>query len=206
MNAHKAAVHVSLATASAIVIGVLVCIAPIEASAQTYTFPDDSQRWQYMGPYDAGGLTPLGDFITFENPWYAFDGDGGAIAVGQEGFTPVSPTDDVIHGDLNSPKLAYTPGRLFAVRFDVTGSHMESTAGVWIQAVLLVKRPNDISDRRVASGFYEVPLGSDGAWETHTFAPQFPAGTIIKQINLRVFFAESSYYKGWIMVDNVSIR
>jgi hypothetical protein len=83
---------------------------------------------------------------------------------------------------------------------------MASTERVFVQAVVLVKRPNDISDRRVASAFHEVPLGEDGAWDTHAFAPQLPAGTVVKQINLRIFVETASYYKGWILVDNVSVN
>jgi hypothetical protein len=185
----------------------LICTTPTDASAQTWDFPNDSQGWHYLGLYDDNGLTPIGNLVDWANPWTGTEGDGGAIVVGWEGFAPHSPTNSgVIHADLNSPKLAYMVGRSFGLRYDITGADMVSTARVWVQAVLLLRRPTDITDRRVPSGFHPVPIGEDGAWETHTFAPRLPAGTIIKQINLRIFFEPGSPYNGHIFVDNVEMR
>jgi hypothetical protein len=160
-----------------------------------------------MGLYDGDGLTPLPSFSTANNPWAPFDGDGGSIVMGQDGTATLSPSgSDWLHGDLNSPKLAYSTGRSFGLSYEITGSHMDSTTRAYVQAVILLRRPTDITDRRIASAFHEVPLGDDGAWETHTFAPQLPAGTIVKQISLRIFLETSGTYNGWVMVDNVSVR
>ena len=83
---------------------------------------------------------------------------------------------------------------------------MASTASVWAQAVIVVRQPNEISDRRYQAEFQEVPLGENGAWDTHTYSLRLPAGTIVKKINLRIFVETSSLYSGWIMVDNVVLR
>jgi hypothetical protein len=83
---------------------------------------------------------------------------------------------------------------------------MTSEATVWVQAVLVVRQPNDISDRRIASDFEEVPLGENGAWDTHAYSPRLPAGTIVKKVNLRIFLETGTPYEGWIMVDNVVLR
>jgi hypothetical protein len=209
MKAHKTGLNVSLANALAMLMGLLVCIAPADASAQpSYTFANGASGWQYMGLYDGGGLTPLDGFIVGDDPWTNIDGDSGAILMGQEGFTPRSPTPDVteIHGDLNSPMLAYRTGRTVRLRWDITGSHMMSTKRVWVQAVLVVRAPKERSDRYIKSGFYDVPIGADGAWDTHTHFFQVLANTLVKQINLRIFVETDSYYKGWIMVDNVSLN
>jgi hypothetical protein len=162
-----------------------------------------------MGPYDGGSLTPLADFVTAKNPWTGVDGDGGALLLGQEGFVMQSPTgSDWAHCDLNSPDLAYAykSGRFLTLSYDITGSHMTSNAGVQVQAVIVVRQPNEISDRRYRSDFHVVPLGDNGAWETFTEALMLPAGTIVKKINLRVFVETASLYEGWIMVDNVVLR
>ena len=210
MDAHKgrSAVRTSVPTFLALLTALLVCMSATEARAQGYLFPNDSQGWTYMGLYDDGSLNRLADFATIKNPWTDIDGDGGAILLGQEGFTPVSPTGAAwIHGDLNSPDLAYQAGRFFGLSYDITGSHMASNDTVWVQAVIVVRLPNEISDRRYRSEFQEVPLGDNGAWDTHTYSsPRLPAGTIVKKVNLRIFFETASYYKGWIMVDNVVLR
>ncbi len=183
----------------------LVRISAAAAPAFAYDFSANSQGWRFMGLYDGGGLTPLPDFMIAKNPWTNIDGNAGAILLGQEGFRLQSPSGDAwVHGDLNSPDLAYSPKSGFlGLRFDITGAHMASTASVYVQAVMVVRRPNEISDRLYRSEFLEVPLGEDGAWDTHTVAMQFPSGTILKKINLRVFFETSSFYWGWILVDNV---
>jgi len=205
MNAHKAAVNVSLATASAIVTGLLVCITPIDASAESYTFSNHSQGWQYMGLYLDGGLTPSRGFVVGENPWTWTDGNGGAILLGQEGFNTPLSLSGWVHGDLNSPRVARVTGQSVRLMFDVTGSHMRSTRSVLVQAVLLVTPPNG-SDRRLASDWIEVPIGDDGAWDTHSVVYQVAEGTVVKMINLRVFFESSARYDGWIMVDNVILK
>lgn len=183
----------------------LACISAANTTAFGYDFPANSQGWMYMGLYDGGGLTPVDDFTVAKNPWTGIDGQGGAIEMGQEGFTPSSPSgNDYVHGDFNSPDLAFrVRSGFFGVRYDITGAHMASTARVYVQAVILVRLPNEISDRRYASDFVEVPIGEDGAWDTQTFSRRLPVGTVVKKINLRVFFQTSSPYWGWIMVDNV---
>ena len=209
MNAKRAAVNVSLASALAMVAGLLVCITPTDASAQlTYVFPNDSQGWRYMGLYDGGSLNRLDDFEIADNPWTGTDGDGGALLLGQEGFTPQSPTENVssIHGALNSPILAYRAERTVRLTWSITGSHMHSTGPVWVQAVLLLRSPTGV-EQLFPGDFEVVPIGADGAWDTHTFIVQgLPKGSIVKRINMRIFFATESYYTGWIMVDNVSLR
>ena len=191
----------------AMLTALLVCLSATEASAQTYDFSANSQGWRFMGQYDGGGLTPLPDFTTSKNPWTGIDGDGGAIELGQEGFTPVSPTGALwLHADLNSPDLTLRAGRFFELSYDITGSHMTSEATVWVQAVIVVRQPNELSDRRFASDFQEVPLGENGAWDTHAYSLRLPAGTIVKKVNLRIFFETATLYNGWIMVDNVVLR
>jgi hypothetical protein len=206
MNAKRATVNVSLATALAIVVGLLVSIAPTDASAQTYWFPHDSEGWRYMGLFDGGGLTRLRDFVIGENPWTGVDG-GGAILLGQEGFTtPRSPSlENTVHGDLVSPLLSYAAGRTVRLSWDITGSHLRSKKRVWVQAVLLVSQPIG-GDRLFISDFIDVPTGFDGAWDTHTFIQRLPARSTVKQISLRISFQTESYYEGWIMVDNVSLN
>ena len=205
MNAQKG--RTAVKTFLAMMTALLVCISVTEAGAQDYTFPADSQGWRYMGLYDGGGLTRLADFVTDRNPWTNIDGDAGTLLLGQEGFLAQSPNDaEFVHGDLNSPDLAYRTGKSFQLRYDVTGSHMTSTAGVWVQAVILVRQPNEKLDRSYHSELQEVPLGQDGAWDTNTFSLQLPAGTTVKKINMRIFFQTSSLYWGWIMVDNVDLR
>jgi hypothetical protein len=207
MKAYNAAVNVSLATVLTMA-GLLVCMLPADALAQlTYLFPNDSQGWQYMGMYDGDSFTRLHDFVVGDNPWDPRDGDGGALTIGQEGNSAQSPSgNEWIRADLNSPKLAYRTGRSFGLRFEVTGSHLEGVESVYIQAVLIIRRPTDITDRRVQSTFFDVPLGENGAWDTHVYAPQMPAGTIVKQIGFRVYFETAARYDGWIMVDNVEMR
>lgn len=207
MNAqkHRTAVKASVPAFLLMLTALLVCMAATEASAQGYAFSDDSQGWRYMGLYDGDGLNPVDDFVIIKNPWTDIDGDGGALLLGQEGFMTQSPTGAAwIHGDLNSPDFAYETGRSFGFSYDITGSHMASTAKVWVQAVIVVRQPNDKSDRRYGSQFQAVPLGENGAWDTHTYVARLPAGTIVKKINLRIFFETSSLYWGWIMVDNVA--
>jgi hypothetical protein len=201
MNAQR---YTILAASAAL----LVCVAPQDARAQqTYTFPKDSQGWQSMGFYDDGGLSRLPGFVQSGNPWTNIDGNGGAILVGQEGATPQNPgPEEVVHFDLNSPNLNYVPGRSFEVTYDVTGSHMVSDAQIWVQTVLVVRLPNELSDRRYGSAFQPVPLGEDGAWETVNVTARFPAGTTVKKINFRVFFEAGTPYNGWILLDNVSLR
>ena len=183
----------------------LVRIAAAIEPAFTYNFSANSQGWRYMGLYDGGGLTPLAEFIMVKNPWTDIDGNGGAILLGQEGFATQSPSGAAwVHGDLNSPDLAYVPkSRTFGLKFDITGTHMASADTVFVQAVVVVRRPNEISDRLYRSEFLEVPLGDDGAWDTHTFSVPLTSGTVIKKINLRIYFETSSLYWGWILVDNV---
>jgi len=183
----------------------LAWISAADTEVFGYDFSANSQGWVYMGLYDGGGLTPVDDFTFAKNPWTGMDGQGGAIEMGQEGFTPPSPSGNAwVHGDFTSPDLAYQPKLgSFAFRFDITGAHMASTARVYVQAVIVVRLPRERSDRRYASDFMEVPIGEEGAWDTHSFSGNLPAGTVVKKINLRVFFQTSSPYWGWIMVDNV---
>jgi hypothetical protein len=82
---------------------------------------------------------------------------------------------------------------------------MTSTRTVWVQGVLLITPPNG-SDRRLASDPVPVPIGADGAWDTYSFTWQVAEGTVVKLIDVRVFFEARSRYDGWIMVDNVSVK
>ena len=186
----------------------LVCIsAPAQAAFQ-YDFSSNSEGWRFMGLYDGSGLTPLNNFMIAKNPWTGIDGNNGAILLGQEGFTTQSPTGNAwVHGDLNSPDLGYRPkSRFIGLSYDITGSHMSSTARVYVQAVIVVRQPNEISDRLYRSDSLQVPLADNGAWDTHTLSLMLPAGTIVKKINLRIYFETGSLYSGWIMVDNVFLN
>lgn len=181
------------------------------AHSTTFDFNTDNQGWRRVGLYDNGSLVPVpGYFSDDPAPWSDVPGSG-AIALGSGGFTmPASPSGNTyLHWDLNSPDLSGNVQwqGITSFTYDVTGEYMWSSANIYIQAVLHIKKSDGTESYFSDLQFHEIPLESAGAWESHTLdvtSLGLPAGTTILCVNLRIFFEASSEHDGFIFVDNVT--
>ena len=181
------------------------------AHSTTFDFNTDNQGWRRVGLYDCGSLDPIpGYFSDDPAPWSDVPGSG-AIYLGSGGFTmPASPSGSTyLHWDLNSPDLSGNVQwqGITSFTYDVTGEYMWSSATIYIQAVLHVKKSDGTESYFSDFQFHEIPLESAGAWDSHTLDVTnlgLPAGATILGVNLRIFFEASSGHDGFIFVDNVT--
>ena len=180
------------------------------ALSETFTFDTSNQGWQQVGLYDGGGLMQVpGFFDSNPAPWSDLFGSG-AILIGSGGFTmPDSPTNNLyLHWDLNSPHLGNDSQwqGITSFQYDVTGQYMASFQPVYVQAVLLVQKPDGTITYFTDGIFNEIPMESAGQWSTYTVDVEslsMPANTIILNVNLRFFFRSGSGHDGYLRVDNV---
>ena len=180
------------------------------ALSSTFTFDTNNQGWRGVGLYDGGGFDQIpGCFSDDSAGWSSVSGSG-ALLLGSGGFTmPYSPTgNQYLHWDLNSPDLS-ADGQwqgVTAFRYDVTGKYMASFNSIYVQAVLHVEKPDGSTSYFTDEVFHEIPLEASGGWATHTVDVTdlgMPAGTVILDVNFRIFFEAGSGHDGFIMVDNV---
>jgi hypothetical protein len=177
-----------------------------------FNFNANNQGWRMVGLYDDGDLTPVPDFFSDDPAGWTNVTRSGAIALGSGGFkTPPSPTRDTfLHWDFNSPDLSTDTQwqGISAFSYDITGDFLASSSvsqNVFVQAVLHVRKPDSTESFFTDFSFHEIPL-EFGGWVTHTLdvtSLGMPAGTILLNVNLRIFFNASTGYDGFILVDNV---
>ncbi|MEA1867913.1 MAG: FG-GAP repeat protein [Thermodesulfobacteriota bacterium] len=181
------------------------------AHSTTFDFNTDNQGWKRVGLYDNGSLVPVPGYFSDDPAQWSDVPGSGAIALGSGGFTmPASPSGSTyLHWDLNSPDLngnVQWQG-ITSFTYDVTGEYMWSSANIYIQAVLHVKKSDGTESYFSDFQFHEIPLESAGAWDSHTLdvtSLGLPAGATILGVNLRIFFEASSGHDGFIFVDNVT--
>jgi hypothetical protein len=176
-----------------------------------FNFNSNNQGWNRAGFYDSGGLTQIaGYFQNLPVGW-----TNGVIYIGSDSLTlPPSPSGDTwIHWDFNSPDLSSDVlwNGATSFTYDISGANMTGYTGdslhpISVQAVLHVRRPDLTESYFTDAQFHPIPLGSLGGWSTQTVnisALGMPVGTVILNINLRIFFQSSSSIGGHIMLDNV---
>jgi hypothetical protein len=183
-----------------------------------FKFDSDNQGWRNIGLYDDGGLAAIpGFFSDVPAPWKVAvqlsNGmlvGAGVIGLGSGGFTmPPSPSGNrFLHWDLNSPDLSNNDQwqGITAFTYDITGAFMASVAPISVEAVLHVRKPDSTESFFSDFIFHAIPLANAGGWTTHTVdvaALRMPTGTIILNINFRIFFEASTGHDGFIFIDNV---
>ena len=174
----------------------------------TFNFNTNNQEWRRAGFYDGGTLNPIeGYFSDLPVGW-----TNGTIYIGSRTLTlPSSPTDaEWIHWDFNSPNLSedklWNEATTFG--YDITGSEMTGYSGdaMYVQTVLRVRKPDSTETFFTDGKFHKIWLGNEGYWQHQTVSIsglEMPAGTVILNINLRIFFRPSSWIGGHILLDNV---
>ena len=178
-----------------------------------FDFPSNNEAWRTLGLYDDGGLTPVpGWFSDDPAGWFALWGSPGlgALILGSGGFTfPPSPTGSpFLHWDLNSPDVSGTASwqGISSFSYNITGDEIATTAAIYVEAVLRVRKPDNTISYFTDNIFHEIPTAPSGSWDTHTVnvaALGMPAGTTILNVNLRIFFEPSSGHDGYVAVDHV---
>jgi hypothetical protein len=197
----------------------------VTADCPIFAFDTNNQGWRLVGLYDDGGLNEIpGDcngnpcFSDVPAPWLESSGSESSrigAGPGDRLTMPPSPTGDAfLHWDLNSPDLSLDNRwqRLKALKYDVKGGTLSSTGGsndVYVQTVLHVKKPDGSESFFTDRVFHNIPLGKPNElnWATHTLNIEtlnMPEGTIILDINFRVFLLAEEVFDGYIWIDNVT--
>ena len=166
-----------------------------------------------VGLYDAGGLTPIDQYFSdVPAPHTTSYGSpsAGAIMLGSNGYTfPSSPTeDDFIHWDLNSPNLSNDSQwqGISSLSYRITGQYIWTSQPIWVEAVLHVLKPDQTESYYSDFIFHGIPIGSNGYWQTHSVdvaSLGMDPGTIILDVDLRIFFYANSSHEGYVLVDQV---
>ena len=181
--------------------------------ATVFNFDLNTQGWRMVGLYDDGDLTPIAGFFDDRSPPYYDPNEAGfgAIALGENDFDlPASSSgSQSLHWDLNSPDLSnYLDWQASPnITYDITGEFINSSSPIFVEAVLHVRKPDGAESYFSDFAFHPIPLGSSGGWNTHSLdvtSLGIPSGTVILNLNLRIFFDPLSSIDGYIAVDNVT--
>ena len=174
-----------------------------------FYFTANNQGWRVVGYYDDGGLVAVNGYFSNVPAIWTDTYDSGAIIMGSEDFTtPPSPSGDKwLHRDFNSPDLSTDTSWQGAtsISYDVAAFMDPYWDSIYVQAVLHVRKP-DLTESYFSDFIqHEIPL-DDQSWNKHTLdvsALGMPAGTVVLNLNLRIFYKASSGYNGFVLVDNV---
>ena len=173
-----------------------------------FDFDTDNQGWRRAGFYDDGSLDQIAGYFT--NVLVGWT--NGIIYIGSSNLTlPPSPSGgEYIHWDFNSPDLSNDVlwNEASSFSYEISGESMTDYSGdeIYVQTVLHVRKP-DLTESYFTDGqFHPIALGSNAGWTTHNLSISsflMPVGTVILNINFRIFFRPSSSIGGHIMLDNV---